>query len=108
MRWPSAAAAPPAFRWSWSFAAATSFTSSPYVKARPDSECTTAVLCASCFLSASKSGKRGSVEAILDEDSACVSAGLGERSRGAFGGRPCVRVQVVREKKLRAHIAEGD
>lgn len=55
----------PAFFASLSRAAATSFISSPYVKCRLERECTTAVDWGSCFLIASKMGKRGSVDAIL-------------------------------------------
>lgn len=47
------------------FAAATSLSSSPYVKRRPESEWTMAVVEASWVLMASKTGRRGSVEAIL-------------------------------------------
>jgi hypothetical protein len=91
-------------RWSLSFAAATSFTSSPYVKALPDNECTTAVLCASCFLIASNMGRLGSVDAILAVGKGAYTKGLwdGQADKGIL----CrVRVRVTR---LHAHMAAGD
>lgn len=94
MRSPSALL-PPVLRCSLSLAAATSLTSSPYVKRRPDSEWMTAVLCASCFLMASKMGRRGSVDAILMETAA----------REHLGKAAVVCLASVREKRLRAHMA---
>lgn len=92
MRSPSALF-PPVLRCSLSLAAATSLTSSPYVKRRPESEWMTAVRWASCFLMASKMGRRGSVDAILMKF--LVATG-----RVHLGSEA-----VVRDRRLRAHMA---
>jgi hypothetical protein len=85
-----------------SFAAATSLTSSPYVNVRPDSECTTAILCASCFLMASKMGRRGSVDAIL----VVAREGCMQQQRlNWLCDKDLLCLARVRENKFRAHMA---
>ena len=102
MRCPSALC-PLQLRCSLSFAAATSLTSSPYVKDRPDNEWTMAVLCASCFLIASKMGRRGSVEAILRSDLGAQVKRWEQRE--LYADKEILCRERVRGKKLRAHMA---
>lgn len=72
----------------------------------------TAVLCASCFLIASKIGRRGRVDAILtamkgegrDEGDEQRQKGKSEVRRG----RENLCRARVREKRVEAHMADGE